>query len=580
MRKSFCFLIGTLLIGSFLAFLEIQKAQAQETYFPKEKIENFQSIIDINRDNSLNVQETILYDFGNSQRHGIFRVIPLKGIKIKTEKVLDQFGHPYRFTVSKKEGNLKIKIGNPQVLISGEHTYIIFYKVWRGLRYFQDHDELYWNVTGNKWDVPILQSKAIIHFPQKIPKKNLKMACYTGIYGAKSQDCSFQINNKGGIVFRGERNFSPREGMTIALSFPKNIVKEPSAWQKFLWKYGKFWSVLIPFFAFIFLFEEWWRKGRDPKIKKPIIVRYQPPEGLRPAQVGLIMRQKVDSVDISATLIDLAVRGYIKIKEMKKSHLLGGFLGGKDYEIIWISSAPENPHDYQKNLLSYENQLLELIFGQKDKVFLSRLRGKFPSKLKSLRNGIYESIASAHYFTGKSPEAAKEPWVTIGLLTIIFAGLAMTYAHSDASFCLFLSLAASGILFMIFGRFMPKKTKKGAEIYQEILGFKEYMNTAEKYRAQFYEKENIFEKYLPYAIVFGLTKKWAKAFEGIYKESPSWYEGSFGTQFTTLAFVDSMNQSLNSFNGVFTSSSGGGVSGLGGGGFSGGGSGGGGGGSW
>jgi len=133
---------------------------------------------------------------------------------------------------------------------------------------------------------------------------------------------------------------------------------------------------------------------------------------------------------------------------------------------------------------------------------------------------------------------------------------------------------------LIFSPFMPKRTKKGTEAYWHILGFKEYINTAEKYRAQFYEKENIFEKYLPYAIIFGLADKWAKAFEGIYNRPPSWYEGDFGPRFTTLVFVNSVSRSLSSANSAFVSRPGGGGSGFGGGGFSGGGGGGGGGGSW
>lgn len=127
---------------------------------------------------------------------------------------------------------------------------------------------------------------------------------------------------------------------------------------------------------------------------------------------------------------------------------------------------------------------------------------------------------------------------------------------------------------------MPKKTEKGTEAYWKILGFREYINTAEKYRVQFQEKENIFEKYLPYAIIFGLADKWAKAFEGIYLQPPTWYEGEFGPRFTTYAFVNSLNHSLSSINSAFISRSGGGGSGFGGGGFSGGGGGGGGGGSW
>jgi uncharacterized membrane protein len=137
------------------------------------------------------------------------------------------------------------------------------------------------------------------------------------------------------------------------------------------------------------------------------------------------------------------------------------------------------------------------------------------------------------------------------------------------------------IFILFFSSIMPKRTQKGADVYWQILGFKEYINTAEKYRLQFTEKENIFEKYLPYAIVFGLTEKWAKAFEGIYNTPPSWYEGIYQGTFNAVVFTNSFNGMISNLNSASTaprsSSSG---SGFGGGGFSGGGGGGGGGGSW
>jgi uncharacterized membrane protein len=179
---------------------------------------------------------------------------------------------------------------------------------------------------------------------------------------------------------------------------------------------------------------------------------------------------------------------------------------------------------------------------------------------------VYFRISSLEYFL-VDPKKVVRKWLMIGM-AIIFISFILFNLHF---FYLFLSLLTSGILFLIFSLFMPKRTEKGAEVYWQLLGFKEYINTAEKYRAQFYEKEDIFEKYLPYAIVFGLTKKWAIAFEGIYQKPPSWYEGEFGPKFSTLRFADSIL--------AFVSSSGG-RSGFGRNGFSGGGRGGGGGGSW
>lgn len=138
----------------------------------------------------------------------------------------------------------------------------------------------------------------------------------------------------------------------------------------------------------------------------------------------------------------------------------------------------------------------------------------------------------------------------------------------------------SGLVFIIFSLVMPKRSKKGADLYWQILGFKEYISKAEKYRLQFAEQENLFEKYLPYAIVFSCVSKWTTAFEGIYNTSPSWYEGHYAGGFSSLAFATSFNHAVSSMNQAFSGRGAGSSSGFGGGGFSGGGGGGGGGGSW
>ena len=579
----FSVILSVFLFGCFFSTYGTTSAPNGIDYsvlVPKEeKIINLKTDISVKENSTLEIEETIVYDFGGLQKHGIFRTIPLKNIGIKVEKVSDEFGHPYKFTVSKRNDYLKIKIGDPNTLVSGEKTYNIFYRVSRGLRYFQDHDELYWNAVGNEWDVPIEKSEAIVHLPKEVPRKDIKADCFTGYYESKERDCHFKIHKNGEALFQSDRAFRPSEGMTIVLGWPKGVVKEPSAFQRFLWKYGRFWPFLIPFFVFIYLFEEWWRKGKDPRIKKTIIPQYQPPSGLRPAQVSLVMKQKVETGDISATIIDLAVRGYIKIKEIKESGIFKGIFRKKDYEIIRLKPKVSNSNNPTKeDLYGYEKILLGDIFGSKEKVLVSKLKEKFYSKLKEIENEIYKNTLPLDYFVS-DPRKAKGKWRTIGIVIILLSLFLLQYCNAY----IFVSLIVSGILFLIFAPLLPKRTEKGTEIYWKILGFREYINTAEKYRAQFYEKENIFEKYLPYAIIFGLVKKWAKAFEGIYNSPPSWYEGDFGPQFTTLVFVSSINNSLSDVNSAFSTPPGGGRSGFGSGfsgGFSGGGSGGGGGGSW
>ena len=559
-----------LIVGILFFGLTPISAQNPGGVFYSERIEDFEVSITINKDSSILVQESILYDFGENFKHGIYRNIPLKEMKIEVLKVTDELNNSYPFKIEKENNYLKIKIGDPDKVISGEHTYNIFYSVWGAVGYFKEHDELYWNVTGNEWELPIENSIAKITLPKTPSMGDLKFDCFTGQFYSREKDCTSGLTEKGEIYFQSTKSFYPREGLTIVLGWPKGIITGPSFLQKILWWTKDFWPIFIPIFVFIFLFKEWWQKGKDPRVKKTIIAQYEPPDNLRPAEVHLIIKQAIQPKDISATLIDLAVRGYLKIKEVKK-----GIFKRKDYELIKLRDF----RNFSEDLRGFERELLKSIFGLEEKIRVSDLKNKFYTLLPFIIKKVYSGISHFKYFVS-DPQKITKKWLAIGTTIIFFSVLPFMFI-SSLGFIFFVSLLSSGILFLIFSPFMPKRTKKGTEAYWHSLGFKEYINTAEKYRVQFQEKENIFEKYLSYAIIFGLAEKWAKAFEGIYTTPPSWYEGDFGPRFAAYTFVSSLNRSLSHVNSAFVSRPGGGGSGFGGGGFSGGGGGGGGGGgSW
>ncbi len=558
MKKNWAIFLPFFVLGYFLF--------VQAYSISQEKIEDFSVEIWINKDGSFLVKESITYNFGSNFKHGIYRKIPLGRLKLKVEKVIDEFGAPYKTKISEEGEYLRIRIGDPLKLVSGKKTYNIFYLVQNGLGFFKDHDEIYWNVTGNEWQVPIERAKAILHLPEKVSKEKLKFACYTGHFGSKEKDCSFEVKENGEIVFLANRSFLPGEGLTIALGWPKGIVKEPNFLSKILWQLEYSWPLFIPFFVFVYLFRKWFKEGRDPKIKKPIVVQYTPPDNLKPAEMSFILNQRIKPRDLSATLVDLAIRGFIKIKEIKK----GWIWKEKDYEIEKLKDF----HD----LSDYERTLLERIFKKKNKIRISMLQRSLHRDFSEIAEKISQKMVREKYFV-KDPLETKIDWAIKGVLIIILSifFVGMTTSITLENSYLFLSLILSGILFIIFSPFMPKRTKKGTETLWYILGFKKYIETAEKYRAQFYERAKIFEEYLPYAISFDLVDKWAKAFEGIYKTPPQWYEGAYVGSFSSKAFSSSLNSAVSSMGGMFTSRGG---SGLGGGGSAGGGGGGGGGGSW
>lgn len=581
-------IIFLLILGLFVVFLGINPVGATDLY--AERIKDFSVDVTVHGDSSFTVKESIVYDFNQNLKHGIFRNIPLKGMGIKVLEVTDEGNLSYPFEIERGFTYLNIKIGDPDRFITGVHTYNIFYRVTNGLGFFEDHDELYWNITGNEWTVPIEKSSAIVRLPQPVSEANLKFGCFTGIFGSTEKNCRFAFD-EGGIHFESLKSFSSGEGLTIVLGWPKGTVNEPGFWQRLLgpsWLLGKFYlwlkklealSVLIPVVVFAFLFRRWWHEGKDPKLKKTIIAQYEPPDNLRPAELSLLTRQKIGLRDISATLIDLAARGYLKIIEFKKT----GFFSQDNYGLTALKSY-EDPkadlRDYERALLrgifvaKSEGELIQKILHKEEVPrMISELENEFYLKVPGILEKCQEELVSRGYFIAR-PDKIRNNMFKIG------AGvMALSWIFLIFTLWLGVSVFAASLSFFIFAFFMPKRTEKGAKAYWYALGFKEYINTAEKYRMQFQEKENIFEKYLSYAIVFGLVKKWAKAFEGIYQSPPSWYQGDFGPAFTTVVFVDSLDRALTRTGSVFGSRPGGG-SGLGGGGFSGGGGGGGGGGSW
>lgn len=328
-------------------------------------------------------------------------------------------------------------------------------------------------------------------------------------------------------------------------------------------------ALLSPLFA-LFI---WYARGRDAKNDKAIVPQFAPPEDMKTYMLGSIKDEKVDNKDITATIIDLAYRGHILIIEEEKK-----FLQSQDFTLKKLDTPDQ--------LDEVEKDVMDMIFGKETEVKLSSLKEKAYLDLKDIRNDIYKQMVDVGYFENQ-PQNVRNAWLGVGMAVFfigIGAGVGLTFL---GIFTAVVSAALLGISIMIVSRFMPAKTELGAETLRNVRGFKMYLETAEKYTLQNLTPET-FEKYLSYAIVFGVEEEWAKKFEDLYEGSPDWYQGQMDT-FNTLLFVNALNSfsssaatTVSSTPSSSSSSSGSGWSGGGGfsGGFSGGGFGGGGGGAW
>lgn len=336
----------------------------------EEKIENFEATIRLNEDSSINISEKIEYDFGANSKHGIFRNIPVKyqrsglnyNLRVENISVADENRHDYSFQGSFSGNNIILKIGDPNKYVSRKKTYIINYDIKGVINYFTDHDEFYWNVTGNDWTVNIEKAKAIVILPQSITETALQRKCFRGKYG--SQDSCALINftpkpnNSISDIEFGEFSvLSAGEGLSVLLGLPKNIIRPPSSVEFMAYILADNWGLAIPFISLAVLSYLWYSRGRDPKGRGTIIAEYDAPDNLMPAEVGTIIDEKANDKDVSAEIISLAVRGYLKITRTETPGLISKFA---DYTFDRLK-------DDETRLAEFDRKIMHGLFPASEK---------------------------------------------------------------------------------------------------------------------------------------------------------------------------------------------------------------------
>jgi len=561
-------------------------------------IEKFSSALSIEPDGRVKVVESIDARF-EAEKHGIYRDIPLAyenadGTRHYTSVVVESVANnsaPHPYEVSDNATNMRIKIGDPDALVAGLQHYVITYYVSGVISRYESFDELYWNVTGNGWEESILEAGATLSIPGGVI---MSVACYQGGAGS-GETCRADTVSDTIAHFGTTRTLASREGMTVAAGFTKGIVPILEVEGPPPFEYEKFLRELVLAFVVtfvagaVFLYRLWSRYGRDryrarkhlhdtdaKEIDMPlnaeetIVVEYEPPARLRPAEIGVIMDERADTLDVSATIVDLAARGYLTIKEVPKTWIFGS----TDYELV---STKKDAAE----LLQYERSLLEKLFAGRESVALSDLKNDFYTSLAEVKKDLYKDVVQKGFFLA-DPEKIRN-WYRVAGIIVAFVGGANIYLGTALGLSGWLmgfgtAVTVVGMALVVIASAMPRRTALGRELYRQARGYKLFVSGTEKYRQPFFEKKNIFMEVLPYAIIFGVTSQLAKAMKdmGIEPPAPSWYAGA--TPFNIAAFGASMNSFESSLSSAISSAPGG--SGSGGGGFSGGGFGGGGGGGW
>jgi uncharacterized membrane protein YgcG len=552
-----------------------------------EVIRRFEVEIEFTGSDAFRVEERILYDFEAAERRGIYRDIPVaygRGqaadyrIGVDVESVEDATGSSRPHRTSSEGRDLRIRIGDPKRRVSGAHDYRIRYAVRRGLLYFDDHDELYWNVTGDAWKVPIESARLVVRLPAAAAGREVRVGCFTGPRGSVERTCLGERRD-GEVVVEAGRLLKRNEGLTAVLWLEPGILVRPTAFERFLSRASDFLdaAMLIPLATLLLMLELWRRRGRDPEPSDAIPVRYEPPEGLTPAEVGTLVDERADLTDITATILDLAVRRHLQIEEVPSTGFFN--LSGSDY-ILRRGAADES------DLREHEKRVMLGLFSDHDReVRVSQLRNSFYTRLPGIREALYRRLTRVDRFFPTSPERVRELWTILGVV-LGGVGIVLFMLQEVIAIAWGISVIAAGVAVLAFSRFMPRKTKKGRRAYEQVLGLREFIERVDRDRLERMggRTASQFERILPFAIVLGLADEWSNAFDGIYEHAPDWYVSpGYGGHFDTRIFVRDVGHSMQTLGKAMTSqpkSSGSGSSGFGGGGFSGGGFGGGGGGSW
>src|SRR5229473_3568766 len=548
------------------------------------RVANYNDTITISGDGSALVQERIVLVFVG-EWHGIHRFIPVEypgprgtnyTLFLKVIGVSDGSGNKLKYDSSISRGFRDLKIYIPDA-VDTTRTVEIDYIVKNGIRYFDDHDEFYWNVTGNDWPVPIDHVLATVRLRDNTAG-SLRAQAFTGVYGSTEREVTSSVNGSQ-VEFETTNPLPMRGGMTIDIYVPKGLLKEPGALTRLGWFVGSNPVVFLPWWTLAVMFTIWWYKGRDPNPGISVAPMYEPPAGMSPAEAGTLIEDTIHPRDITSTLVDLAVRGYVRIEETVDRGLI---FHHKDY-IFHLLKPREQ---WGTDLAPHERVMLENVFIGGDETRLSALKNRFYTAIPVIREDIMSALKKKGMYL-LDPESANA-YSLLGI-GIIVVPLAIAQYLGWANFLnsiplLLLCGAISAVIWWLFARVMTAKTLKGARARIAVLGFQEFMTRVDADRLKRMPPDT-FEKYLPYAMALGVEHNWAQAFAGIVKNPPQWYVSSNGmTGFNPIFFSSSMHSMAADMNQVFVSaprasSSGSGWSGGGfsGGGFSGGGFGGGGG---
>ncbi|MFZ3213359.1 MAG: DUF2207 domain-containing protein [Terriglobales bacterium] len=611
-----------------------------------ERILSFHSDINVYGDSSMVVRETIVVNAGSRIRHGIYRDFPTRYQDRWGNRVIVDFdvlaverdGQPESWRSEPQDNGVRLYFGSKNQLVApGRHEYAFTYQTRRQLGFFADHDELYWNVTGNGWIFPIDLVSATVTLPAGIPQDKIEVTGYTGRQGSREQALRSSVEPGPQATFEAARRLGAGEGLTIVVGWPKGFVTEPTASERLGYVLNDNRSLLVGIAGvlvlLVYYLAVWFRVGRDPQ-RGVIMPRYEPPAGLSPAGMRYLVKMGFDNTVAAAAMLDMAVKKYITIGKSDKVYTLTRAAGEK------IVLTPEERLLADKLLGSdkslelspaHHTRVQSAITALKTSLKTSEEKIYFLTNSRYLLSGMIFSalLIAATVLLAPSKGAMAQGgflavWLTawsfgvVMLLLRVVASWKAAFSEGSGAaakggalfltlFCIpFLAgevfgiymlgrttgLSTVGLLALVvflnvlFHYLLKAPTHAGRILLDQVEGFKMFLGAVDKDRlaalAATEQTPAVFEKYLPYAVALGVEKAWAARFADVLeraKYSPAWCSDGSWTGMNVGVMAASLSNSMSSAI-ASSASSPGSSSGFGGGGSSGGGGGGGGGGGW
>lgn len=557
MRSVIRLLLSGLAVAAAIAAVILAVAAAAPTASAQggpERVTSYDTTFAVQPDGSVVATEQIVYDFGGNKRHGIIREIPVRsrynGSYDRTYTLTVLSVHspdaPAQYQVENNDAAVSIRIGAPGKLVTGRHTYRLTYKLQGALTAYAGHDEFYWNATGDQWNVPIDRVAVQV----RAPAQETRAACYAGPVGSARRCQQGGITH--GVAAFTQAGLGPHEGVTVAVAIPEGVVPVPPPVLAERWTFQRAFAatpatlgvsggLLLALMAAgaLMLSRRRDRLPARPRHAMPAAgdqspAETAPPEGLRPAQAGLLLTGVAGSREITATIVDLAVRGYLQIEDAQ-----GERSGARDWKLVW----PPGASDQFGGLLDYERTLLAGLLNnavQEDgipHVWLSLVAAAAP--LRKVRDGLYTQAVDLGWFTAR-PDRVRRRWRVTGWLVLaISLVMLLAVAASTHAGLVPIPFVLAGLAMIAGARWMPVRTRKGRQLASRLLVFRDYIKTATVTQARRAGQGDALYDYLPYAIVFGCTSEWAEMTVTLTgtSQAPSWYRGSRPLSATDMALL-------------------------------------------